>query len=202
MTYIAEQLPKPMTKQKMEELYKNLNDETRKLIVEGNIRFAISIANSFKNTGIESEDLVMIAMVGLTRAGKYFKPELGYDFCTYAGQVIKGCIINETRKNKRHPYPKKSLNEMTYSDDGEVGEIGTLIPDKKCVEDGLFANELIRIINHNLNLLNKKHKEIVLMIINGIDRKDISRIMNCSQSNISTIFKRFKDKVMKECMKD
>lgn len=198
MTFSTKYLPKPMTKNEKEKLYKNLNDDTRKLLVESNIRFALSIANSFKNSGIEKEDLIMMSMEGLVKAAKDFNHELGYDFSTYAGNRIKGCIANEIRNNKRHPYPKKSLNEKIYLDDEEVNEICNLIPGKSNIEDEVCAKELINIIKSNLKKMNNNHRKIVMMIINGNDRKDIAVQMGCSQSNVGVIFKRFKDSVIKD----
>ncbi len=45
----------------------------------------------------EYEDLVGVGMIGLVRAAKRFKPELGYRFSTYAYRGIELEIINYTK---------------------------------------------------------------------------------------------------------
>ncbi len=58
-------------------------------MVEANLRLAYSVAQRFVGNGVEMEDLVQAANLGVIRAAEKFNPDLGYKFSTYAYQWIR-----------------------------------------------------------------------------------------------------------------
>ena len=96
-----ENLPDLLSEDEKLDLYRNWNDESYKVLAERNIRLAIKVAKSFRNTGIEEDDLLAIAMEGLVRAAKTFRPDMEFEFSTYAVSVIKNTICLEIRRNKK-----------------------------------------------------------------------------------------------------
>lgn len=68
-----------------------LTDEREKFISE-NLGLVHSLANKFKNRGIEYDDLYSAGCLGLVKAVDGFNGELGFKFSTYAVPVILGEI--------------------------------------------------------------------------------------------------------------
>lgn len=68
-----------------------LTDEREKFISE-NLGLVHSLANKFRNRGIEYDDLYSAGCLGLVKAVDGFDGELGFKFSTYAVPVILGEI--------------------------------------------------------------------------------------------------------------
>ena len=71
---------------------KNGDKEALNKLVTHNLRFADSIANRYKNRGMELDDLRQSANEGLMKAAIKYNPDLGYKFSTYAAWWIKQSI--------------------------------------------------------------------------------------------------------------
>lgn len=67
------------------------SDAFDRLIIE-NLGLVKSAVKRFIGRGTEPEDLVQIGTIGLIKAAKAFRPELGYEFSTYAFTMIIGEI--------------------------------------------------------------------------------------------------------------
>lgn len=75
--------------------YNSSRDEKIKnMIVEGNLKLVISIAKRYKTKELELLDLIQEGNIGLITAIDRFKPELGYQFSTYATWWIRQAIIS------------------------------------------------------------------------------------------------------------
>ena len=71
-------LPPPLLPEEEEILLKKLaeNDaETRKTLVERNLRLVVYIAKKFENTGVGLEDLISIGTIGLMKAINTFNTD-------------------------------------------------------------------------------------------------------------------------------
>jgi RNA polymerase sigma factor (sigma-70 family) len=66
--------------------------QAHKRMVEANLRLAYSVAQKFIGNGVEMEDLVQAANMGVIRAAEKFNPDLGYKFSTYAYQWIRQAL--------------------------------------------------------------------------------------------------------------
>lgn len=63
--------------------------KARNLLVEHNMRLAITIAKSYQNQGVDLEDLVVAAEMGLIAAAEQFDPTVGVKFISYACHHIR-----------------------------------------------------------------------------------------------------------------
>lgn len=73
--------------------------------VAENVGLAVHFARKFRGRGLDLEDLITEAVLGLIRAVRDYRPELGR-FSTYAGIVIQGCLcraLYETGRVVRLP---------------------------------------------------------------------------------------------------
>lgn len=62
-------------------------------LVGANLRFVISVANSYKNSGIDVEELVGYGNMGLVKAAKRFDTNSGTKFISYAVWWIRQAIM-------------------------------------------------------------------------------------------------------------
>jgi RNA polymerase primary sigma factor len=66
---------------------------TRDQLVTANLRFAYSIAGQYRGRGIDFDDLVQLANLGLCHAAATFDPSRGFKFITFAVWQIRQAIL-------------------------------------------------------------------------------------------------------------
>ncbi len=71
------------------------DENAKNRVVESNIGLVVSIAKAYQGRGLPFADLVQEGAIGLAHAVDKFEPERGFQFSTYAGHWIRGCISNE-----------------------------------------------------------------------------------------------------------
>lgn len=192
MAYMKGQVPEPMTKDELEELYRNWNPESWKVLAERNIRLAIRIANSFSNTGIEEEELLSIAFLGLVKSAKKFEPSFGYKFATFSSVLIKNEILMELKKRRIHPYPKESIDEVSVNENGDSLCIREWLADRIDIENVILYEELLSILLTTIQTESERNQEIIRMFFLQNSQKEIGSRFGISQSYVSKIIKRFK----------
>lgn len=58
-------------------------------LVEANLRFAMYMANRYRREGVDVDDLIQEANIGLMLAARHYDPERGVRFTSYAGWWIE-----------------------------------------------------------------------------------------------------------------
>lgn len=119
-----------------------LTDEQRKL-VEDNVGLVYSEAHK---RGVVSEDLIQEGMMGLMNAARYYSPDFGVKFSTYAGSYIWAALFG-TYSDKKHAKnsaltcslddPDLNIQPRVYDVDGCFGLESDCDP---------LANDIIRYI--------------------------------------------------------
>ena len=97
-------MPPPLLPEEEEILLKKLaeNDpETRKILVERNLRLVVYIAKKFENTGVGLEDLISIGTIGLMKAINTFNTDKNIKLATYASRCIENEILMYLRRSNR-----------------------------------------------------------------------------------------------------
>lgn len=75
------------------------NDNSRKQMIESNLRLVVTLAKRSLNRGLALLDLIEEGNLGLMRAVEKFDPELGFRFSTYATWWIKQSIDRAVMNN-------------------------------------------------------------------------------------------------------
>jgi RNA polymerase primary sigma factor len=109
--------PNPIEKKKLE-----------KRLVEGNLRFVISIAKEYQNKGMDLNDLIAEGNVGLLKAFEYFDPNKEIKFISYAVWWIRQSIrqaMYDTGRTIRLPVNiaqgvNKTLNKKLNPEEQEL----------------------------------------------------------------------------------
>ncbi|MBO4716583.1 MAG: RNA polymerase sigma factor RpoD/SigA [Spirochaetales bacterium] len=130
---------------------KNGDSAARERLVNGNLRFVVSIAKQFQGRGLPLIDLISEGNIGLITAIDKFEPEKGYHFISYAVWWIRQSIlkaIGEKSRMIRLPMNKsadliqilqaKSNLEKNGYDDASIEAIAA--------ECGMDAQDVIEIM--------------------------------------------------------
>jgi RNA polymerase primary sigma factor len=89
------------TELKKVNLSKEKRDELLGELVIGNLRFVISVAKNYQNSGMELIDLISEGNIGLIKAAERFDPNSGNKFTTYAVWWIKQSIMSSLNEYSR-----------------------------------------------------------------------------------------------------
>jgi RNA polymerase primary sigma factor len=83
----------------------NTTDEEKQILknklVEGHLKYALQIANSYAGLGVELDDIIADANMGLIKAVNSFDWKRNIKFITHASYHIRGEILNSLNNNAR-----------------------------------------------------------------------------------------------------
>ena len=206
----SQTLPPPLNILEEEKLLEKLsqNDlESKKILVERNLRLVVYIAKKFENTGIDLEDLISIGTIGLMKAINTFNTDKNIKLATYASRCIENEILMQLRRTTRIK-TEVSIDEP-LNKDGEGNEL--LLSDVLGTEDDIISKDIEdevdkKLLRIAISRLNKREKDIMKLRF-GIDglgiektQKEVADMMGISQSYISRLEKKIMKKMKKEIM--
>lgn len=129
------------------------DEEAIKRLIEGNLKFVITVAKKYKDNGLSLSDLINEGNFGLIKAAKKFDPDMGYRFISYAVWWIKQSIrqsLNDNSRTIRYPNSlinkvnkvKKNLNINDVSElEEHENEIGVELPTCIFYDDAVDNND-------------------------------------------------------------
>jgi RNA polymerase primary sigma factor len=86
-------------------------------LVRRNLRFVVSVAKQYSNAQNPLEDLVNEGNIGLIKAAKRFKPDMGFKFISYGVWWIRKVILEHLAKHGRMVrLPANKLNSLSKLD--------------------------------------------------------------------------------------
>ncbi len=107
---------------------KDGDSRARERLVNGNLRFVVSIAKQFQNRGLPLIDLISEGNIGLLTAIDKFEPEKGYHFISYAVWWIRQAIlkaIGEKSRMIRLPMNKSADLIQVLHAKSEIEKVGS-----------------------------------------------------------------------------
>ena len=151
-------------------------------LVECNLRFAVQVAKQYCGMGLELEDLIGFANLGLFEAAKRFDPDRGVKFISFAVWYVRAelqkCLNDKSRvvRIPSHKTMTEGKDFSTLSTSTKVGDD----EDSETYADRYLAGEqakakhevtdLKELLNIALNSLKPKQRDAVKMFY-GIDRE-------------------------------
>jgi len=95
---------KPLSKAEEADLAQRIRKGDRRALnkmVEGNLRFVVSVAMNYRNQGMSVTDLINEGNLGLIRAAKRFDETKGFKFISYAVWWIRQAILSTLADQSR-----------------------------------------------------------------------------------------------------
>lgn len=102
-------------------------------LVKANLRFAIKMAGKYKKyagPGLDMEDLIQAANIGLMTAARKFDPDKGARFITYASFWVKNSLDNEIFLSGRSVRIPKSRKELFFNGEFNAASIDASFGEK------------------------------------------------------------------------
>ena len=150
-------------------------------LVESNLRFAVQVAKQYQGMGIELEDLIGFANLGLFEAAKRFNPDRGVKFISFAVWYVRAELqkcLNDYSRVVRIPSHKtmtegKEFSTLSTSKKvGEDDESETYADRYLPGEQAKASHEIVdmkKMLSVALDTLKPKQRDAVKMFY-GIDR--------------------------------
>lgn len=137
------------------------------------------------------EDYYDLAAIGLCKAGSKFDGSKS-KFSTYAYKCMFTTVFTEIRDRKaekRIP-DYQVVYYQTELDDSNGGDTSTFlnyIPSKENVEENVLS-EII--FEEYMSKLKERDKQIFILFSDGYKQREISKIVGCSQAQVSRVRKK------------
>ena len=160
----------------------------RDALIVDNLGLAHHMARKFTGTGIELEDLVSIAYIGLIKAADTYNPDKGVRFGSYAGVVIRNEILMAVRSYRTRAPAALSLDAEVPGTHGVT--FADLLPAPNNVEAAIDRQSDREAVRRALGALKPREVKVVSML-HGLDggapRKqiEVARAVGVSQSIVS-----------------
>jgi len=97
-------------------------DDINKELLEGNLRFVISVAKEYQGQGIELSDLIAEGNLGLLKAIKNFDWDKGFRFISYAVWWVKQSILQCLNENARTIRLPVNIIQELHREKKKIGE--------------------------------------------------------------------------------
>lgn len=167
-----------------------LSDEQRKL-VEENHNLIYSLLNA---RGWSIEDYYDLAAIGLCRAAIMFDPEKGYKFSTYAYTSMQNEILQELRKGS---VAKRSGAAVLSFENPLAGVEEITIGDTIQATRGDPEEEIIKEdVRIAISEMKPKDREVINLVMQGYKQREVAKIANTNQVQVSRVVKRLRDKLV------
>ena len=204
----SDTLPPPLTKEDERCLLESIDKEdSRRKLIEHNLRLVVYIARRFENTGINIEDLISIGTIGLIKAIGTYRIDKNIKLATYASRCIENEILMYLRKNASRK-GEVSFDEPLNTDwDGNE----LLLSDVLGTEADIVMKPLEEDVDRTLlttamNALTPRERQIIILRfgLNGVQeqtQKEVADQLGISQSYISRLEKRIISRLKKEILR-
>ena len=156
--------------------------KARRRLVECNLRFAVQVAKQYQGMGLELEDLIQVANLGLFEAVERFDPSRGVKFISFAVWYVRAELqkaLNDLSRVVRIPSHKTMTEGKDFSTLSTSKKVGD-DEDSETYADRYLSGEqakakhevtdLKELLNVALNSLKPKQRDAVKMFY-GIDRE-------------------------------
>lgn len=203
-------LPAPLKGEEERQALQGLeqgDEDSKRKLVEHNLRLVVYIARRFENTGTNVEDLISIGTIGLMKAISTYRLEKNIKLATYASRCIENEILMYIRKTSGMK-AEVSLDEPINMDcDGNELLLSDILgTDGDEIQRPLEDDVDLRVLRQALRDLPSREKEIVVMRygLEGrkeLTQKEVAEKMGISQSYISRLEKRIMLKLRKEMIR-
>ena len=208
----TEVLPTPLSAEEERRIVARLGSErdreTKKVLIERNLRLVVYIAKKFDNTGVLAEDLISIGTIGLIKAINTFKADKNIKLATYASRCIDNEILMYLRKISRSKCEVSIDEPLNVDWDGNELLLSDILGTEEDVVSRNLEDEVEkRLLKKAIQVLSDREKMIIELRF-GLNRdgkertqKEVADCLGISQSYISRLEKKIMKRLRKEMLR-
>ena len=208
----TEVLPTPLSAEEERRIVARLGSErdreTKKVLIERNLRLVVYIAKKFDNTGVLAEDVISIGTIGLIRAINTFKADKNIKLATYASRCIENEILMYLRKISRSKCEVSIDEPLNVDWDGNELLLSDILGTEEDVVSRNLEDEVEkRLLKKAIQVLSDREKMIIELRF-GLNRdgkertqKEVADCLGISQSYISRLEKKIMKRLRKEMLR-
>lgn len=168
---IAQRHP-PLTREReyeLSSLSRSGDQAARRLLVNHNVAFVLSMCRRYAGKGVRLDDLVQEGMIGLLKAVQHFDPAKGNRFSTYASWWIRAYVQKYLRDmratvkpivaqpgDERRALPRDFSLDTPIGDDDDTTYLDRLENHDPDQEDRFFRSERANEIQEALHRVKKR----------------------------------------------
>ncbi len=202
----SQTLPPPLSPEEETEVLSKIKDDenSKKILVERNLRLVVYIAKKFENTGVDLEDLISIGTIGLMKAINTFNVDKNIKLATYASRCIENEILMYLRRSNRIK-SEVSIDEPLNQDrDGNELLLSDILgTDEDIIYKNLEDEVDYKLLKIAISKLTDKEKYIMNLRFGMAGykektQKEVADMLGISQSYISRLEKKIMLKMRKE----
>lgn len=173
------------------------DQESRKILIERNLRLVAHIVKKYNIGDRETDDLISIGTIGLIKAIDSFQPEKGIRLATYASRCIDNELLMKFRSSKKKA--REVYLQEPIGSDKEGNEITLLdvieYEDEDVVEAYTYSENVKKLYQVMGECLTKREREVLVWrygLYGGdeITQREIARHLGISRSYVSRIEKK------------
>lgn len=188
-----------MEEKKIEFATVHFTEEEAEHIAGENLGLVHHIIGTLNITDFDYSDLYDAGIFGYAKAIKTFDKSKSTKFSTYACNCIRNEIVIHIKKERKHLVNDISLNkQVAMNNNNRELIVEDIVEDKNCklgkVEDTMMADETRRRISRAINRLDIDEQLVIkyrfgLFGCDELYQRDIAKILNMSQANVSKLEK-------------
>lgn len=199
--------PEPLSKSEEVYLLKkhfNGDKESRKKLIEHNLRLVAHIAKKYSSNQQENEEYISIGTIGLIKGIDSFSEDKGFKLSTYCSRCVENEILMFLRSGKKTS-SDVSMNSVIGTDkDGNDMELIDVIEQTGVdpvdnIYNKIVTKEILNYIDKNLS---ERERKIINMRY-GLDgeeektQQEVANTLNISRSYVSRIETKIANKLNK-----
>lgn len=170
-----------------------LTEEEKNKFAEENIKLVHYVANKFRDTGHQYDDLVGIGMVGFTKALNSYQKDKTAKISTYAIFCIRNEILHFLRRENKHLANNISAEATLYENsEGKTMSLLDILSEEVETESDIIFEETKTELMEEIAKLPEKEQEIIQYRfgLGGrrvLKQREIGNLLGMTQANVSKL---------------
>lgn len=200
-------LPEPLSKEEENRCIQTIEtEESKRKLIEHNLRLVVYLSKKFENTGINVEDLISIGTIGLIKGINTFDPNKNIKLATYASRCIENEILMYLRKNSKTRFEVSIDEPLNVDWDGNELLLSDILgTEEDIVYKDMETEAELDVLKDAVNRLKGREREIIFLRygLTGdsnreLTQKEVADKLGISQSYISRLEKKILIRLRKE----
>ena len=179
--------------------------EAEEILVKHNLRLVAHIANKYKSSYSDADDLISVGSIGLIKAVRSFDPERANNFSTYASRCIENEILMLFRSEKKCTADISLETTIGTDKDGNDMSLSDILADTS-VDAETQTNiklAILKVEEISKRILDRRELFVIthrygLFKTTPLTQKEIAERLDISRSYISRIEKTALKKIKAE----